>query len=303
MDRKEIQARLRGPVASIRTIFHPDGRIDWEGVRRQVDFVIEGGSGAVILTYGDSLYSLLSDEEVAEATRVVAEQARRRAVVVAADRCWPTAKTAEFARFARDAGADVLMVLPPDWGGSTTPGTLRDHYAAAAESIPVMLVTNVFTPRGMKMALETIERVRDTVENVVAVKDDWCGEFGRRLSHAVHGRWSVIAGGPKQHHLNALPYGADAYLSTFTALKPAVAQSYWSAIQANRMEDAARIVRELDMPLFDYLTELPGGFDAGIHGALELFGIARRWRRAPYYNLSDSEMESLAGFFHDHGLL
>ncbi len=48
---------------------------------------------------------------------------------------------------------------------------------------------------------------------------------------------------------------------------------------------------------------LPGGFDAGIHGALELFGIAKRWRRATYYDLNETEMESLAGFFQDHRLL
>ena len=303
MDRQEIKARLTGPLATIRTVFHPDGRIDWEGVRRQVDFVIEGGSGAVILTYGDSLYSLLSDQEVAEATRVVGEQARGRAVVVAADRCWPTQTTVEFARYARKVGADVLMTLPPDWGGSCTSETLARHYADVAGVIPAMMVTNVLIPRGIPFAVDTIERVRDTVENVVAVKDDWNEEFGRRLSQAVYGKWAVIAGGQKQHHLNALPYGCDGYISTFMAFKPSVAQDYWKAIQSRHPDEAARIVRELDMPLFDFLLSLRGGFDAGIHGALDLFGIAKRWRRAPYYDLNESEMESLDGFFKERGLL
>ena len=302
MDRDEIKARLSGPLASIRTVFHTDGMIDWEGIRRQVDFIVEGGSSAVVLTFGDSLFSIMSDTEVAEVTRVVVDQNRGRALVVAADRGWHTAKMAEFARFSREAGADVLMVMPPDWGGSCTPETLIQHYAHAAEAIPVMLVTNVLIPRGIATAMGTIERVRDTVENMVAVKDDWNDEFGRRLTQAVYGKWTVIAGGQKQHHLNALPYGCDAYLSTFMALKPKVAQEYWGAIQANRLSEAGRIVREIDMPFYDFLLSLPGGFDAGIHGALELFGIAKRWRRAPYYNLNETEMESLDGFFKELGL-
>jgi 4-hydroxy-tetrahydrodipicolinate synthase len=303
MDREEIRARLSGPVASIRTIFHPDGQIDWTGIRRQVDFVIEGGSRAVVLTYGDSLFTLLSDAEVAELTRVTAAQARGRAIVVAADRNWHTAQTVEFARFAAEAGADILMTMPPDWSASCTTETLVRHYAAVAEQMPVMVVTNVLIARGLYAALEIVERVRDTVPNVIAVKDDWNEEFGRRLSQSVHGRWAVIAGGQKQHHLNAYPYGCDAYLSTFMAFKPEIAREYWSAVQQGRVSEAARIVREVDVPLFDMLIALPGGFDAGIHGAMELFGVAQRWRRAPYYNLNDTEMEELRRFFGERGLL
>jgi hypothetical protein len=38
------------------------------------------------------------------------------------------------------------------------------------------------------------------------------------------------------------------------------------------------------------------GFDTGIHGALEIFGVCQRWRRLPYYSLSNAEMEKLADF-------
>ena len=135
------------------------------------------------------------------------------------------------------------------------------------------------------------------------MKDDWHEEFGRRLSRSVYGKWAVIADRQKQHHLNAYPYGCDAYLSTFMALKPEVARDYRTAIQQGCLSDAVRIVREMDVPLFDMLLPLSGGFDAGIHGAMELFGIAKRWRRAPYYNLDDTEMASLRDFFNEHGLL
>ena len=45
----------------------------------------------------------------------------------------------DLARFAAGAGADVLMVLPPDWDASTTPDMLAEHYGAVAAHIPVML--------------------------------------------------------------------------------------------------------------------------------------------------------------------
>ena len=46
----------------------------------------------------------------------------------------------------------------------------------------------------------------------------------------------------------------------------------------------------------DYIMKLAGGFDAGFHGVLEICGIAKRWRRPPYYSLSDEEIERLAAF-------
>ncbi len=62
------------------------------------------------------------------------------------------------------------------------------------------------------------------------------------------------------------------------------------------MLKAREIISNYDMPFFDFISSPQGWFDAGIHGALELFGIAKRWRRKPYYSLNDEEMEKLADF-------
>ena len=39
-----------------------------------------------------------------------------------------------------------------------------------------------------------------------------------------------------------------------------------------------------------------GGFDAAIHGILEIYVIAQRWRAQPYYSLGDEEMDELEDF-------
>jgi dihydrodipicolinate synthase/N-acetylneuraminate lyase len=112
----------------------------------------------------------------------------------------------------------------------------------------------------------------------------------------VHERWAVYSGGLKQNHLDIHPYGCDGYLSTFISFKPEIAQRYWLAITANDMTEAVRIIRAYEIPFFNYIMALPGGFDAGMHGMLEVCGIAKRWRRPPFYSLSDGEMERLRDF-------
>ena len=293
LGRDEIRAALTGPIWSICTPFLRDGGIDGAGLRRQIDAAIAAGSKAVVLTAGDSHLLSLSDREIAELTQAVIAHTARRAMVVAAGRTWGTPQSIEFAKFAREAGADVFMVLPPDWSQSATPETLTEHYAAVAGHLPVMPVTNVFIPRGIEFGLSTLRLCLDRVPNIVAIKDDYCGPFGRKMALLVHKHWAVFVGGQKQNHFDLHFYGCDGYLSLFIGCRPDLSQGYWQAIQSRDYESAHRIIRDFDIPFFDLLSASPGGFDAATHGLLELFGLSLRWRRKPYHSLTDQEMERL----------
>ena len=286
---------------SVHTPFMRDGAIDYDSLRGLVERGIAGGSTTMLLTYGDSLFSLLTDDEVADVTRVVAEQTAGRAAVVAADRIWWTGKTVDFARYARGVGADLLMVLPPDWAGSCTAETFVAHYAAVAAEIPVMVVTNAFS-RSQAMGLEVLRRLRDDVPGVIAIKDDLVGVFARKMALLLHGHWAIISGGQKQNHFDLIHYGCDGYLSTFVTFAPQVTQAYWRAVQAEDWVEAARIIREYDMPYFDYVLDVIGGFDAALHGTYEHFGMSQRWRRPPYHSLTDEQMEQLSQLFLDLNL-
>lgn len=303
IDRAWVRHSLTGPVSSIRTPFHRDGAVDCDGLRRAIDFNIAAGSKTMLLTAGDSHYFALSDDEIAEVTRVTVEHTARRAMVVAADRHYNTRQALAFADYCRGIGVDVLMLMPPDWAASCTPDTLAAHYAAVAERIPVMLVTNVYIPRGEAFGLETVERTLAAVPGVVAVKDDMLGPFARRMALRVHDHWAVLSGGQKQNHLDLHPYGCDGYLSTFVTFRPEIARRYWAAIQTNDVKGAADVIRQFDMPFFKAVTAVRGGFDAGIHGVLELAGICSRWRRPPYRSLTDEELAQLATTLRAGGIL
>ena len=296
IDRDAVREALTGPIASVRTPFLRNGEVDFNGLRSVIDFNIAAGSKAIVLTAGDSHYISLSDAEISQVTRVAVEHTAGRSLVVAADRYYHTRQAVDFARFAAGAGADVLMVLPPDWGASTTPETLAAHYGAVAEHMPVMLVTGVFIPRGLEFGLKCLQITLDRVEGVVAIKDDFCGEFARKMGLLVHGDWAVWSGGQKQNHMNAHPYGCDGYLSSFLSFKPEISHRYWKAIQIDDIAAAAGVIRDFDMPFFDCISKMRGGFDAAIHGILEIYGIAQRWRPQPYYSLGDEEMAELEDF-------
>ena len=296
IERDWVRRSLSGPITGVHPAFGRDGALDMHGLRAEIEHNIAAGSGVLLLTYGDSLHSLLTDGEVAEVLKVVVDQARRRVMVVAADRQWWTGREIEFADFAHDIGADVLMVLPPSWGASVTHDSLVEHYRAVAEHIPVMLVTNLFASN-QGLGLRVIRTLAETVPNIVAIKDDVIGEFARKMALIAHDGWAVISGGQKQNHLDLHPYGCDGYMSTYLHFMPEIPHAYWRTIEANDLAAAATIVKAYDHPWFDLAAALDGSFDALYHASQEVFGIAGRWRRPPYHSLTDAQMDQVRAFY------
>ncbi|OGG47152.1 MAG: hypothetical protein A3F84_19030 [Candidatus Handelsmanbacteria bacterium RIFCSPLOWO2_12_FULL_64_10] len=291
----EIRARIRGPVCSFPTPFTRDGEIDEGASRRIIDLAISGGSDIILLTYGDSLFTILTDEEVARLTKLVAEQTGGRALVVAADRMWWTGKAVDFAVYCRGVGADVLMVRPPDWGGSATPESLAAHYAAVAGVMPVMLVGNV--------PFRTLEVLAETAPNVVAFKEDVSMDYAYRVARLYGDRWPMIAGGGKARHLMLWPAGVRASFSIHIHFAPEVTQAYWKVLEGGDLAEARRVVDTYDQPLFRMGETFSGGLDSLIHCAMEVFGVASRWRRPPFVSAGEEDVERLRGFFQGAGLL
>lgn len=296
ISQEEVKAALTGPVASVSTPFLQDGSIDWRSLRRMVDFIIENGGRTVLLTCGDSLYTILTDDEIAEVTRVVVEQTRKRAMTVAAGNWW-LGKSVAFARFLREIGVDLYMPLPPDWAGSCSNDGLITYFATIAQEMPVMLVTSL---GGRPLPIPVIEHLHASQAQIMAVKDDICGAYGKRLVSLVQDRWSYLSGGRKINHLDTMPYGATGYLSVYMRFLPVVAHRYWQAISNKDLEGAVYVIKTYDIPFMENLVTATGlHFDALIHAALEVFDLAERWRRNPYVSASDQQMEQIRHFLKD----
>lgn len=302
MQTNSFKARVAGPIVSINTPFLKSGDIDYHGLASFIDFAIDAGSKCVLFTPGDSLYCVLTDEEVFGLTKFAGEQIKNRALFLASADCWWTEKTAAFARFARKAGADATLVFPPNRGS-----TVRDmvgYFKTVSEHLPVFLLSASLAPLGVKGALEVVRILLDEAPNVVGLKEDYGPEFIRPACLLAREKWAIFAGGQKQTHMDMVPYGVDGYMSIFMTFKPEISQRYWAAVESNNLSAGATIIRDYDMPTIDFLyTQFTAGGDAGQHGMLELAGICQRWRRKPLSDLSDEEMEKLRSFFQERGLL
>lgn len=289
---EELRARVRGPVNSIYTTFTRDGDLDWSGIRNMIESGIAGGSGICLLTFGDSQLDFLSDAEVAELTRVVVEQTAGRALTVAATKRWSQRQTLEYARFCRELGVDLLMMLPSDHALSAA-GKIA-WYRAAAREIPVMLV-------GFP-TFDILDGVRDE-PRICAFKEDGTLDYSLGMMIRYPGQWAYMTGGMYRRHLAQWPYGCAAFFSWASTIAPNIANRYWTAVQANDLATAAEVIATIEAPYFSLMDRYPERFQDLHRGALELNGIAQRYLRAPRRSLDDGEMEVLAAALRPLGLL
>ncbi len=287
---EEIKERLDGPVNSIPTPFLPDGRIDWQGVRNIIELGITGGSQVSLLTYGDSQFDFLSDDEVAEMARCLVDQVKARALTVAATRRWSDDKAVEFARFCKDLGVDVLMVLPSD---HALPKGKTVHYRAIAEVMPVMLVG--WPPHEILDALVG-------VPNICCFKEDGAIDYAVNTMQIYDKHWKFMTGGGLWRNFTQWPWH-PAFFCFFSSFAPHIARSYWQAVQDRDVAAAGNIIREIEFPYRDLAATVSGGFQALWRATIALNGIASRYLRSPMVSATDEEVEKLKEPLNKLGLI
>jgi 4-hydroxy-tetrahydrodipicolinate synthase len=287
----QIKTELEGPVMSIPTTFLADGSIDYDGVSNMIETGIGGGTKVVLLTIGDSQFAFMREHEVSDITRFVVEQTSSRALVVAATAAWATTQCVEFAHYARQIGADVLMTLPVAQG--TEPEGQAEHYKAAAAVMPVMLV-GVPAHKMLEMLIDE--------PNICCMKEDGADAYAVQTIEKFDGHWKFMSGGRLGRHMLQWTYGCRSFMDWSTSFAPQVGRTLWQSLEANDVPAAAAVVRDIESPLFRMSGHptnagsglpFPGGWQSLWRACIELNGIASRHLRPPHLSASDDDLERI----------
>jgi 4-hydroxy-tetrahydrodipicolinate synthase len=137
------QRPYRGVFPVVPTVFDADGGLDLPGQRRAVDFMIDAGSqGLCILANFSEQFSLMDDERVLLMHSILDHVAGRVPVIVTTTH-FASRICAERSRQAQDAGAAMVMMMPPYHGATVRAGeaAIREFFAtvSAAVTIPIMI--------------------------------------------------------------------------------------------------------------------------------------------------------------------
>lgn len=162
-----------GSIVALVTPMHEDGRIDYDALRRLIDWHIAEGTDCigVVGTTGES--PTVSMEENCEVIRVAVEQAKkaaRRVPIMAGTGANNTIEAIELTRFAKKVGADCHLSVVPYYNRPSQEGIYR-HFKAIAEAVDLpMVLYNVPGRTVADMLPETALRLAQ-VPGVIGIKE------------------------------------------------------------------------------------------------------------------------------------
>ena len=162
---------LRGSIPALVTPMLDDGSVDYEALRKLIDWHIAEGTDAigVVGTTGES--PTVNVEEHCEIIRVSVEQAKGRVPIMAGCGANSTAEAIELAKFARKVGADCQLQVVPYYNKPTQEGQYQ-HFKAIAEAtgdLPIILY-NVPGRSVADLQHDTVLRLAG-VDGIVGIKE------------------------------------------------------------------------------------------------------------------------------------
>lgn len=287
--------KLEGAMTALVTPF-ADGEVDYDALARLIEFQIAGGIQGIVPcgTTGES--PTLSHEEHDRVIAFTVEKVAGRVPVIAGTGSNSTAEAVQLTRHARAAGADACLSVNPYYNKPTQQGMIEHTQAIAEVGLPIVLY-NIPGRTGVELTAETIARMYEEIELVVAVKEA-TGKLD--MASAVASTCDItILSGDDSLTLPICAVGGSGVISVLSNILPGEIRKLWDFIEAQELHDACMQHLKL-FPLFKGMFVETNPIP--IKAALAMLGLCREELRLPLTPLSASHRPALAKLLREAGL-
>ena len=161
---------IAGSMVALVTPMDAQGRLDWDSLRKLVDFHLQEGTHAIVAvgTTGES--ATLDYEEHIKVIEHVVKQVNGRIPVIAGTGANSTREAVELTRNAKQAGADACLLVTPYYNKPTQEG-LYQHFKHIAEAVDIpQILYNVPGRTACDMLADTVVRL-SSVPNIIGIKE------------------------------------------------------------------------------------------------------------------------------------
>src|SRR6187455_3237401 len=289
---------ITGSIVALVTPMHEDGSIDFDALRRLVDWHIAEGTQCIgaVGTTGES--PTVSVEEHCEVIRVAVEHAAGRIPVMAGAGGNSTAEAIELSRFALKVGADCTLSVVPYYNRPSQEG-IYAHFRAIAEAVDIpMVVYNVPGRTVADMLPETVLRLAK-VPGIIGVKEA-SGDIVRAaaLIRDVPAGFLVYSGNDDSA-IALMLLGGHGTISVTANVAPRAMQALCAAALAGNAREAVRLHLKL-LSLHTALFVEPS--PAPTKWALERLGRCGATVRLPILALGESGRAAVEAALRDAGI-
>ncbi len=287
-----------GAMVALATPFQ-NGELDFETLDELVSFQLENGIDGIVPVGTTGECPTLSHDEHKQVVERVVKAAAGEVPVIAGAGSNSTEEALEFTEFAKKVGADATLQVDPYYNKPTQEGFYQ-HFKTIAETVDLPVVLYDIPGRcGAGMTPDTIVRLAEDVENVVALKDatgklDHVSEIATRCD-------ITIVSGDDSLTLPIASVGGKGVISVVANIVPADVKAMTDLILEGDLVQARQWHNKL-FALSKGLLSLATN-PIPIKAAMAMLNMASEELRLPMVPMDKSKKAVLRQALKDYGLL
>lgn len=288
---------FKGSCTAIVTPFNDHG-IDYDRLRRNLDFQYENGTSAVVVcgTTGENA-TLSSDEHQELVHAAICANAGRMKLIVGVGSN-NTVTALHRAESAKAEGADAILMVTPYYNKSTQQG-LFEHFTYVADRVEIpMILYNVPSRTGIGLTAETCRRL-SAHPNIIGIKEA-SGDIalGAKI-RSLCGDELFIWSGNDDCTVPLMSLGALGVISVASNVVPAAVAKLCALCLDGNFDEAAALYGKyaaLISALFIETNPIP------VKAAMQLMGMDTGELRLPLVPISQDHKAVLSDAMRDVGI-
>ncbi len=287
-------------ITAMITPLDAEGALDLDATARFVDRQFDGGVDAIIVTGTTGESPTLTADEKLTLYRAVVEAADGRGPVIANTGSYNTAASIELTKAAEKTGVDGFMTVVPYYNKPPQEGLYQHFSAIARETELPIILYNIPSRCVVNMEPETIIRLAQDNENIVAVKEAGSDFDAIRRVLSEAGEGFEYFSGNDETTLDMMAIGGSGVISTTGNVLPQQMAEMVHAMGRGD-EEAAREMESYLMPLMKGLFATSNPILP--KKALELLGHPVGGVRLPLVEADEAQTEALRAILEDLDVL
>jgi 4-hydroxy-tetrahydrodipicolinate synthase len=289
---------IEGVLPALITPFTKDNRVDKDGIRQNIEFLIDGGVSGVVPcgTTGEAATLSIKEHE-----KVIEYAVEFSSVpVVAGTGSNNTTEALELTKFAQDAGADAALLITPYYNKPNDSGMLK-HFMTIADTVDIpIIIYNVPSRTGINLKPELTARLAK-VNNIVGIKEA-SGSLDQvtRIIELTKGEDFAVLSGDDGLTLPILSIGGTGVISVVANVAPKLVLSMVEAFRNGDREKARELhltLAPLIRAMFLETNPIP------VKKAVELIGLPAGNLRLPLAPISTDNEKKLKAALNDLHLI
>jgi 2-keto-3-deoxy-L-arabinonate dehydratase len=240
------------PIAP--TTFTDDGELDVQSQTRAIDFMIDAGVNGICILANYSEQFALTDDERERLTTLILDHVAGRVPIIVTTSHFSSQIAADRSRRAQQAGAEMVMLMPPYHGATirADDGGIASFFQAVADAIDIPIMVQDAPVSGVALSVELLARLARTIPQLAYFKIEMPGAAGK-LRALIEAAGDAIDGPfDGEESITLLPdLDAGATGTMPSALMPDALRSIVDSFRSGQ-RDAAIAMYERWLPLINY---------------------------------------------------